>query len=97
MRRPVAIAPGRRHDGVAARRDDACAAISKSYGKLGGAQSVDGEESREDAMSKGQLHQDDRRRAARMVYRPDHFLAVMVFAALAILVMSAAFIALSLG
>jgi hypothetical protein len=48
-------------------------------------------------MSKTQLQQDDRRRVARMVYRPDHFLAVLAFAALAILIMSAAFVAFSLG
>lgn len=44
-------------------------------------------------MNKVQLHQDARRRAARMVYRPDHFLAVMAFTALAILLLSVAFVA----
>lgn len=48
-------------------------------------------------MSKIHLHQDDRRRAARMVYQPDHFLAVMAFAAVAILILCAAFVACALS
>jgi hypothetical protein len=43
-------------------------------------------------MRRDSLSNDDRRRAARMVYRPDHFLAVMTFAATATLGMAAAFI-----
>lgn len=44
-------------------------------------------------MNMFQPQHEDRRRMARMVYRPDRFMAVMVFAALAILVMAAAFVA----
>lgn len=48
-------------------------------------------------MNRVELHQDDRRRAARMVYRPDHFLTVMAFAALAVVAMAAAFVAYMVG
>ncbi|MHB8286830.1 MAG: hypothetical protein ACYDD1_19430 [Caulobacteraceae bacterium] len=48
-------------------------------------------------MNRLQLPQDDRRRMARMVYRPDHFLAILAFAATAILVMTAAFLAYMFG
>lgn len=43
-------------------------------------------------MSRDPLPRDGRRRAARMVYRADHVLAVMTFAATATLGMAAAFI-----
>jgi hypothetical protein len=43
-------------------------------------------------MSRDHIPHDDRRRAARMVYRPDRFLAVMTFAATATLGMAMAFI-----